>query len=79
MLSFKSTQQLSDVLDRLANARGDKDVEGELLRMAQCLATWEKMLEEEDEEMRYKALYSDLEGMAAERTQRLEEIIGLQY
>ena len=79
MLSFKSTQQLSDVLDRLANARGDKDVEGELLRMAQCLATWEKMLEDEDEEMRYKALYSDLEGMAAERTQRLEEIIGLQY
>ena len=47
--------------------------------MAQCLAGWEKMIEEEQEEARYQTLYGDPNSMSLERTQKLEEIIGLQY
>ena len=47
--------------------------------MAQCLAGWEKMIEEEREEARYQTLYGDPNSMNLERTQKLEEVIGLQY
>lgn len=58
-------------------SKGDREFE--LLKMAQCLSTWEKMLDEELEDRRFHKLYLDNNAMALERTQKLEEIIGLQY
>jgi hypothetical protein len=58
-------------------SKGDREFE--LLKMAQFLSTWEKMLDEELEDRRFHKLYLDNNAMALERTQKLEEIIGLQY
>ena len=79
VIAERSIQQLGNILRKLVEGVTKKEKDFELLKMAQCLAGWEKMIEEEKEEIRYQSLYGDPNALNLERTQKLEEIIGLQY
>lgn len=47
--------------------------------MAQTISGWEKMMEEEQHEAKYRQICGDSNAMQAEKTEKLQEIIQLQY
>ena len=47
--------------------------------MAQSISSWEKMIEEDEQEARYRQICGDGNAMQAEKTEKLQEIIQLQY
>ena len=56
-LSLKSTQELSEVLSALAEKGGRGELE--LLRMGRCVGVWEEMLQDEEQEEKYRELYGN--------------------
>lgn len=47
--------------------------------MAQCISTWEKMIEDDLQEAKYRELYGHPDACQGEKTRQLREIIELQY
>ena len=75
----KSVENLGGVLRNIVQQKGKGDIDLQLLKMAQCLNGWEQAIQDNEEEARYQVLYGDINSIDTQRTQKLEEIIGLQY
>ena len=58
---------------------GPEEKEFQLLKMARCIANWQKMKDEDFDEQKYKELYLNADKMQTQRTSKLQEIITLQY
>lgn len=75
----KSIGKFSEILKTLMGSIGQQEKEFELLKMAQTISGWEKMMEEDQHEAKYRQICGDGNAMQAEKTEKLQEIIQLQY
>jgi hypothetical protein len=72
VMTKRSVGQLGEVLRRLVGASSGKDREFELLKMAQCLSEWEKVLQDEEGDAHLLSLSANPAALSTDRTHKLE-------
>lgn len=57
--SFKSIEQLSQLLRQLSGPQNDKERDLSLLKLAQSIKNWQTIIEDQAQQKKYREIYGD--------------------